>query len=196
MIQTQVLKPMRIVQELQTCKFLNENSWIVILTRPVQTTTWKCSGIGQVNVKMIVHNIPNRWCLVSATSVGASTHPWTDCKILKKFYEKNVLWAQIECRLVIGKNCVFLFNFFFQCRAINQLLCFTNTFFCLQINFFCFRKRDNDTRPLRKNKVRYTLLRLKTKQLPGGDWEPCIKSRAPAKSFLLRCDRMKLGRYG
>ena len=41
-------------------------------------------------------------CIVAGNSVGASDFPWTDCRILDKFYEKHVLWSHIECRFFNG----------------------------------------------------------------------------------------------
>ena len=59
----------------------------------------------------------------TGTSFGANDLPWCDCKIVDKFYEKNVLWSHIECRsfnckivpffLRITVCCFFVFDLWF-----------------------------------------------------------------------------------
>ena len=39
-------------------------------------------------------------------AVGASDCEWTDCKILQKFYEGKVLWANIELRFIFAHKCI------------------------------------------------------------------------------------------
>ena len=87
---------------------------------------------------------------VLGNSIGSQYSGWRDCKVLRKFYEKNVLWAHVE-----------------------------------------YKQLSGETRPLRPPKIRYTLLRLKTTQLPDGQWVPCL-NRTRARSCLLRCARIKL----
>ena len=63
---------------------------------------WETGG------KFEIHNVNllklNRF--VTDTSVGESDFPCTDCRILDKFYENNVLWEQIECRFFNDQNVV------------------------------------------------------------------------------------------
>ena len=66
------------------------------------------------------------FCIVTGTSVGAKDLPWCDCKILDKFYEKNVLWAHIECRwfyyLIVLFCCLFDdVSYWFECDICMQL---------------------------------------------------------------------------
>ena len=67
-------------------------------------------------------------CITAGASVGKSDYPWTDCKILDKFYEKKVLWAHIECRcFFIGK--MLDGRAFFECYKIH--------FFTVNTYIFC-----------------------------------------------------------
>ena len=57
-------------------------------------------------------------------SVGESDYEWTDCKILQKFYEGKVLWANIELRFNFVHRHINLSSILFvTCRQVIFSLC-------------------------------------------------------------------------
>ena len=79
-----------------------ENTLLHIRMRQAQTIICEYSGNAKVRDSYLQNWKNNMFvylfCIVAGTSVGAKYLSWCDCKILDKFYEKNVLWAHIECR--------------------------------------------------------------------------------------------------
>ena len=116
-------------------------------------------------------------------------------KSLTSFTRKMCCGHTLNAGLLLP-NLYLFFVYSFKDCTVCFCVCVDFFFSYVQVIRLHHRIFDGEVRPRRPEQVRYTLLRLKSKRLPGGLWAPCIQSRLRANSSLLRCGRMKLSKYG
>ena len=81
-----------------------------------------CRQVCKCNINVFIHDVVD-----VGSAVGESDCEWTDCKILRKFYEDKVLWANIELRYIFGQKHINLSVCSLHTESL--LFCFTHTFF-------------------------------------------------------------------